>query len=203
MISRLKCLVVATAMLSGAMSFSATLQRVEECSAKIQGGVDVFPWSVARPFPWNDIQGVWEVKGNSSDVQIYMKARVSSTIGNKKILNISIIEEGNCGQPLAKGTGFIDYNDPNVVRSMVNDGTYRYQLRMALFNSKDLSIDSMACGDHVLAASIQILGQSSSCDESNSSRFFDLDGDNSAIQNIMLKKSSKDMSDICKRPVSF
>lgn len=172
-----------------------------ECSVKTQG-VDYFPWGSASPFPWGKIQGVWMVQTEDSKKPIYLKARVSITLSNIKLLNLTIVQEGNCAQPIAEGTGYVNYKEPNVIRAMVNDGNFKYQMRLAQFESKYLSMNSELCGESIMAASIKILGHSSPrfTEKENEVRLGD-DGD--AIQNVMLKKVSNNLNSICKKPISF
>lgn len=165
----------------------------QECNAKIKGGgVDGFPWSIALPFPWADIQGVWKLRDGVNPA--YLKAKVIRTTSNRKILNLSVISEGNCAKPLAQGLGYVDFSERNVVRAIMNDGTAKYQIKIASFDVRDLEMDSYTCGDeNVVAASIQPIGTIR-----NNSRlgFRDTEG---LSENVLLKKTYEDISTICRK----
>ncbi len=164
-----------------------------ECSARIQGGVDVFPWSVARPFPWNNIQGVWMLKDGLKP--IYIKAKVVRTTSNRKILKLSVINGASCAKPLAEGVGYIDTSEKNVVRAIINDGVSKYQMKLALFDIKDLHINTYGCEESILAASLQMIGDT----QSSLVSFGGLTNYELTPENLMLKKISSDLGSVCKK----
>lgn len=172
---------------------SSTISGWQECNAKIQGGVDGFPWSVAKPFPWADIQGVWKLRDGVSPY--YLKAKVVRTTSNRKILNLSIVSEGNCSRPIAQGLGYVDFSERNVVRAIMNDGIAKYQMKLASFDVRDLEIDAPSCGENVIVASIQAIGSL------RSSHFTLHRTDDTADrpENMMLKKTSEDIATICRK----
>ena len=164
-----------------------------ECNVRIQGGVDGFPWSSAKPFPWTDIQGVWKLKDGV--VPYFLKAKVIRTTTNRKILNLMIVSDGDCSRPVAQGVGYIDSSERNVVRAIINDGTSKYQMKIALFDIKDLAEDASGCDEGIMAASLQVLG---SLPQTRSNTLVSADEEGSA-ENILLKKVSKDLTSICKK----
>lgn len=161
------------------------------CSFKPQGGVEYFPWSVANPFPWNDIQGLWAL---SSDSNLYLKARVINSNKSRKLLNVSLISEDRCVKPIASGTGYVDSLEKNVVRAILSDGVYRYQLKLGMFDASDLQIDANLCGANILAATVKIMGAS----PKNDNYYHNVRA--SQVHNIVLKKISDDLNAICKKP---
>lgn len=165
-----------------------------ECSTKIQGGVDGFPWSVARPFPWNDIQGVWKI---SDGTTTYLKARVINSTNNRKLLNLTLVDSADCSKPVAKGTGYVDFAEKNVVRAILSDDMYRYQVRLAEFDAKNLQIDALACGSTVMASSTQIIGFSGRRPKGQIDAF---PPEVAEPQNAMMKKISSDLNAICRKP---
>lgn len=165
----------------------------QECNAKIQRGGDYFPWSAAKPFPWADIQGVWKLRDGVNPY--FLKAKVIRTTSNRKILNLSIVSEGNCSKPLAQGIGYIDLYERNVIRAIINDGSLKYQMKIAAFDVRDLEIDSYACGENVVVASIQPIGQF----KSNRSSFLGAFDSEPRVENLMLKKTSNDIASICRK----
>ena len=164
------------------------------CNYNVQGG-DYFPWSndgsvkfSPLPFPWNDIQGIWRL---SSDSKIYLKARVINSTNNRKLLNIALMSIDSCMKPVAGGTGYVDSAEKEVVRAILTDGTYRYQLRLGMFDSKQLKIDANTCGQNVLAATFKVLGTTPSAS------FRDVPKE-APVRNMMLKKISSNLNAICK-----
>ncbi len=165
-----------------------------ECNYSIKG-VEFFPWSTATlPFPWNDIQGVWKL---STDSSIYLKAKVISSTKNRKILRIELVSTERCATLAASGTGFVDVGEKNVVRAILTDGKFRYQLKLGMFDSKMLNMDARLCGPNILAATVKILGNA----PLSSSVSVSVRADDS-IQSMVLKKISSDLNAICKKPAA-
>ena len=122
----------------------------------LEGGVDILPWSVAKPFPWDNISGIWKLGDDSSS---YVRAKVQSATNSRKILTLQIYGDGLCSKPYAKGTGYIDVTEKNVVRAILLDNNFRYQMKLGLFDARDLDSDGFQCTDKVLAVSMQIVGR--------------------------------------------
>ena len=178
---------------SASFPISTPASAPSQCSIKIQGGVDGFPWSIARPFPWTDIQGIWKLKDGV--VPYYLKAKIIRTTTNRKTLKLMIVSDGDCSRPVATGVGFIDFSEKNVVRAIISDGMSKYQMKLALFNIKDLAENAQGCDEDVMAASLQVLG---TLPEFRSNDLV-AGGEEGNAENIMLKKVSKDLSSICKK----
>ena len=159
-------------------------------SQTMGGGVDVWPWSVAKPFPWDNIQGYWKL-GNNNDS--YIKARVLSTTKNRKILSLQLFGEGICSKPYAKGTGYVDVSEKNVVRAILSDGVYKYQLKLGMFDPRD--VDSRACGQNIMAASMQVIDLATKSTDKGS---VPLDPGVTETHNMMLKKATVDPVNACK-----
>ncbi|MBC7420435.1 MAG: hypothetical protein H7328_06865 [Bdellovibrio sp.] len=187
MISR----IFATVLLIAGLHAQAQVADTFECNYKPQG-VDYFPWSVANPFPWSDIQGVWKL---SSDSSMYLKARVISSTKNRKILNVSLVSVDRCAKPIASGTGYIDSLEKNVVRAVLSDGIYRYQIKLGMFDARDLKIDANVCGPNILAATVKILGTTPKAENIYRSTR------EAQTQNMVLKKVSDDLNAVCKKPI--
>ena len=164
------------------------------CDIKTQGGVDGWPWSAAQPFPWTTIQGIWKLNSDSSS--IYFRMRVTNSNATRKLLKIEKISAGNCKTPIANGVGYINSDEKNVVRMIMSDKSLRYQLKLAIFDTKDLaSAGSSSCGQQVLAASMQVIGTT----DNNS---IPINIDQYEPQNMLLKKISSSLDSICKKPIS-
>lgn len=162
-----------------------------DLNGKGGGGVDVWPWSVAQPFPWDNIQGFWRL-GNDEDS--FIRARVLSATNDRKILNISVYGDGVCSKPYATGKGYIDFAEKNVVRAIVSDGVYKYQLKLGLFNFADVISSATSCRRNFMAASMQVIGRAPGQDETEP-----LDPDITEVQNMMLKKVTVDPTRDCKK----
>lgn len=173
------------------VSFSQAQNR---CDLAIQGGVDTWPWSVAQPFPWTTIQGIWKLNSDSSNT--YFRMRVTNSSSIRKFLKIEKISNGNCRSPIANGVGYISSDEKNVVRMIMSDRTLRYQLKLAMFDAKDLtdSSGSSYCSDQqVLAASVQVIGPMGH----HSAR--PIISDQYGTENMLLKKISGSLDSICKK----
>ena len=155
------------------------------------GGVDVWPWSVAKPFPWDNIQGYWKLGDNNDS---YIRARVLSTTKNRKILSLQLYGEGICSKPYAKGTGYVDVTEKNVVRALLSDGVYKYQLKLGMFDSRDID-GNFLCGQDIMAASMQVIDLATKSADGNS---MPLDPNITETHNLMLKKSTVDPVNACK-----
>lgn len=122
----------------------------------IQGGVDILPWSYAKPFPWDNIEGYWKL---GDDDQSYIKATVLSSSQNRKFLSLQVYGDGYCSKPYAKGTGYVDISEKNVVRAILFDNNFRYQMKLGLFDVRDIIAAGDICNGRVMAASMQVVGR--------------------------------------------
>jgi hypothetical protein len=164
----------------------------ESCSNQLLGGVDALPWSVAQPFPWNNIEGYWKLGDDGSS---YLKAAVISSTNRRKILSLQIYAEGVCSKPYARGTGYIDAAEKNVVRALVSDGTLKYQLKLGLFDSRDVN-GVISCTQNVMAASMQVIGRAKKSADPTQPP---LDSSVTETHNMLLKKVSADLVEACKK----
>ena len=172
---------------------SANVETILTCSDNSQtmGGVDVWPWSFAKPFPWDNIQGYWKLGDNADS---YLKARVLSSTNNRKILSLAIYGEGICSKPYAKGTGYVDATEKNVVRAILSDGVYKYQLKIGMFDTRDIDGADM-CGQNIIAASMQVIERTK---KSSPGTTVPLDPDLTETHNMLLKKATVDPANSCK-----
>ena len=164
------------------------------CDIQTQGGVEGWPWSVAQPFPWTTIQGIWKLNSDASNT--YFRMRVTNSNATRKLLKIEKITGGNCKIPIANGVGFINSDEKNVVRMIMSDKNLRYQLKLAMFDTKDLASAGVgSCGQQVLAASMQVIGTTGNTGGPISI-------DQYEPQNMLLKKISSSLDSVCKKPGS-
>lgn len=158
---------------------------------KVQTGGDAWPWSVAKPFPWDNIEGYWAL---GDEMSSYLTAHVLSTTNNRKILSLSVLDEGICSKPYAKGTGYIDITDKNIVRTLVNDGVFKYQLKLGMFDGRDV-FGLNSCSNAIMGLSIQVISR---VNKKNSTTSGPLDPSVTEIRNMVLKKVSIDVDNACK-----
>ena len=162
--------------------------------ARISSGVDSWPWSLAKPFPWDNIQGYWKL--SNTEHMTFLKARILSSTSQRKILSLSFYGDSICSaKAYAKGTGFIDTAEKNVVTALISDGTYRYQVKLGMFDTQDLPGNLDMCGPNIMAASMQIIEKTKSSEVDNEP----LDSSATQVHNVMLKKVSEDPISICKK----
>lgn len=178
------------------VSFEASASKVANlfCGDEdgvIQGGVDILPWSVAKPFPWDNISGFWKLGDDSGS---YVRAKVQSQTASRKILSLQVYAEGICARPYARGTGYIDATEKNVVRAILIDSQYRYQMKLGLFDSRDLSAMTNKCADRVMAVSMQVVGRASSASTGRP-----IDPSIMETHNMLLKKVTSDVSFSCEK----
>ncbi|AGH94394.1 hypothetical protein [Pseudobdellovibrio exovorus] len=172
--------------------WSASASAQCDNSNVLKGGVDILPWSVVQPFPWDNIAGYWQL-GDSS---VFIKARVLSSTNKRKILQLSIHAEGICSKASARGTGYVDVTEKNVVRALISDHMYKYQFKMGLFDARDIQ-DTLAlsCKQNIVAVSVQMLGFT----EGARTNGAPLDIGMKETQNLVLKKVASDAEGLCKK----
>lgn len=175
-----------------AMDSLGRLTENPSCGYNKQGGpIDGFPWSLAQPFPWNSIQGLWKVS-DSPDQVIRMK--VVRQDQNAKHLSVDVLSRNECNGPLMKGVGIITAAEKNVVRlSLTDKDGQTYMMKLAMFNTVDLQMDKHVCGQSVLAASVLTLDNDDGEDDV---------GDNlktAEQSNMMLKKITSSTDFYCRK----
>lgn len=169
------------------------------CTNMILGGSDAFPWSVAEPFPWKSIQGVWRVHNNSD---MLFQFKVTNPNKKNRRIVVQVYSRENCAEPLYKVPGVISETQRNVLNFQIDDKL----MKLAWFNSASLKMNPNQCGEYVMAASI--IG---SADAKNliSTRIrvdaelppIDQGGENSDTENFFLKKLSNSIEIYCKRKI--
>lgn len=172
-------------------SFNLTHENTQCSLTQTQGG-DAWPWSVAQPFPWNNIEGYWKL--GDQDELSYIKARITSTTSKRKILSLQVLGNGLCTKPTAKGTGFVDAAEKNVVRAILSDGLYQYQVLLGMFDMRDLTGKNM-CTENIMAVSMQVVGRAK---KANDNKLGPLDPSITGTHNMVLKKVTADVDELCK-----
>lgn len=175
----------------GGGSSGSASATCDDSSKTMGGGVDAWPWSYAKPFPWDNIQGFWKLSENSEAI---LKARVLSTTNSRKILALTLYGDGICAKASAKGTGYVDFFEKNVVRAILSDGVYKYQLKIGMFDTRDIAGADL-CGQSIMAASMQVIERAQ---KSADGAVAPLDPDVMETHNMMLKKATVDPVNSCK-----
>ena len=169
----------------------AMTQENPSCGLSKQGGpIDTIPWSVAQPFPWNSIQGLWKVSDSPDQV---MRMRVVRQDQNAKHLSVDVMSRSQCNGPVMKGVGIITAAEKNVVRLTLTDKEGQtYLMKLAMFDTADLQMDKNLCGHTALAASVITLDNEGEDD---------LGGDLKTAEqsNMMLKKITSSTDFYCRK----
>ncbi len=155
-----KLIVLLTLIMVSMGSFAqAQLQMCNAGSTTFGGpGGDAFPWSVAKPFPWNTIQGIWINKDQHNRNLIFV-FKVTRSTEKIKQLYAEVYDARECGslnkQYKLKGVGILSSSEKNVVRLNLNN----ILVKLALFKSEDLDINKYVCGTNTLGATLYRLDE--------------------------------------------
>ena len=115
------------------------------------GGHDTFPWSIAKPFPWASIQGVWTVvNANEAQKNLVFEFKVTRSTEKSKQLFVQIYERDNCKKSYMRGVGIVNSAEKNVVRINMNN----VLMKLALFKTADLEMDAQTCGPKALGVNL-------------------------------------------------
>ncbi len=156
--------------------------------------VDPWPWAVAKPFPWDNVEGFWKL---GDDEGTYLKAVVSSkTVDDIKLLKITVYRDGVCSRPAAQGKGYINIAEKNVVQTIMSDQFFSYRFKLGMFDLRDVA-DNLAprCNRRIMAASMQVIGHARRSPEKGSP----IDPDVTEIDNMVLRKVVVDINTACKK----
>lgn len=157
------------------------------------GGVVVFPWSIARPFPWTSIQGVWVV-ANATNAQsnLVFEFKVTRSTEKMKQLFVQIYERENCKKAYMRGVGIVNTNEKNVVRINMNN----VLMKLAMFNTADLEMDTYTCGPKSLGANFYRLVDN---DDRNHTYDLNTGSINTEESNMILRKISNASQYRCRK----
>lgn len=149
-------------------------------------GGDLFPWSLAKPFEWSNIQGVWS-PFEKSEHNLTFSFQVTRTTNSINQLFVEIKGDARGSQNVARGIGFISNTEKNVMRVIVGDK----MLKFGFFKTADLSIESAICGNKILAVSAYSLNEceDGKCDEAPEFEY--LEKSSIMLKKISSKKSSR------------
>ncbi|MES2802578.1 MAG: hypothetical protein V4654_08815 [Bdellovibrionota bacterium] len=163
--------------------------KVGSCGYNTLGGADTFPWSLAQPFPWDSVQGLWKV---SDDPDQVVRMRVVRQDQKVKHLSVDVLSRSACGSTM-KGVGIITAAEKNVVRLNLTDlKGEAHLMKLAFFDTRDLKMDQEVCGQSVLAATVVHFDNEGEDDPINSQK-------PAEQSNMMLKKITNSTEFYCKK----
>ncbi|WP_413559036.1 hypothetical protein [Bdellovibrio sp. HCB209] len=91
-----------------------------------------WPWSLAQPFPWDDIQGLWKVEQDNY-VSYFAFKSVRQASGGRQLLVRQI--DGETRRVLAEGVGF--ESGKVILAQMTSCGGTTYNLKVTSFKRED------------------------------------------------------------------
>lgn len=128
-------------------ALNSTLSSCANESKPFGGGTDAFPWSIAKPFPWTSIQGIWTATSEDG-ANLYFEFKVTRSTSKIKQLAVEIYHAKDCKKAYMRGVGVTSNTEKNTVRVNMNN----VLLKLALFNTADLELTSPSCGYKALGA---------------------------------------------------
>jgi hypothetical protein len=164
-----------------------------KCGLNTFGGGEIFPWELAQPFLWSNIQGLWKVTDGSNTI---LKFKVTRSDISSKKLTVEIYNPifGKCDKPVMTGIGLINADEKNIVRIILKDssGNNNKLFTLAWFNLEKLNItgDANCKPDVLIASMINLTDSSSSTDYLSES---------SEAPKMMLKKITGALDFYCKK----
>jgi hypothetical protein len=167
-----------------------TIQNMCQADLTPFGGVDVFPWSAARPFPWTSIEGRWITEDESMG-HLHFQFKVLRTTQSIKQLAVQIFDIRNCDRPVMNGIGIIATDEKNVMRVVfMND----ILLKIALFRTSDLKLDdrTSVCTEKLLGATFYKIQEDDGIIDSGPEQ------KTTDLKNVVLKKISSKTDFKCK-----
>lgn len=110
-----------------------------------------WPWALALPFPWGDIQGIWRAEDGDFVSYFAFKVVKERTTGIKQ-LQVKQYDADYC-KVIAKGVG-IERNG-KVFAQMTSRGGIVYRVQLTSFDEKDAPIPPLTSG--VTSRSVMVL----------------------------------------------
>lgn len=157
----LQTLLISVSLFAGSMAFADYQPQKTAHKAVLEGGDGggsfPWPWSLAIPFPWKDIQGVW--RAEKSGRVFYFGFRRVTTNGIENRLAVKQFDNEECDL-MATGVGFD--NGKSVVAQMNTNYGQIYRLSLVAFNQEDAPeppLTNHLSSDHVMVVQISLLGQ--------------------------------------------
>ena len=121
-----------------------------------------WPWRLAQPFPWSEIQGIWKVDQGSNST--YFVFKVVKQKNGVRQLQVKQVDGGNC-KVVATGAGL--EKNQRVLAQVTNKAGHTYRVNLTAFRASDVS-EQAAKGsifrDSVMVLSMGDLDQNSNDD---------------------------------------
>lgn len=92
-----------------------------------------WPWSLAAPFPWRDIQGMWKVEQDGFVSYFALKVVNVKPSGDRQLVVRQI--DGYSCKVIATGVGF--ETKQSVKAQMTDDEGHTYRVSLTAFNAED------------------------------------------------------------------
>jgi hypothetical protein len=92
-----------------------------------------WPWTLARPFPWADIKGLWKAESSTMVTYFAFKVVREKTTGIKQLYVKQF--DGDTCQTIASGVG-IERNQ-KVLAQMTSKSGMVYRVQLTAFDEKD------------------------------------------------------------------
>lgn len=146
------------------------------------GGVDGFPWSLAKPIAWGKLQGEWKSydkkKGNISFTFDITRQDKRTKQIYVRLVNTTI---SKMAPTVITGVGFFSEDEKNVIRVIIKDR----MMKFAFFDTLDLDVIGTKCAERVLAVSSYTLDD---CEDANNECSENFGQDYSYQNSLLLKK---------------
>lgn len=173
----IKLAVISSLLLSGvtAFSYESGLDSLEQIN---DNRPVPWPWRLAQPFPWGDIQGIWLVQKDDFVSYFALKVLYQKDTG-ERVLQIHQLDATTC-EKIGEGLG---YERSQIVLAQVTDNTGNtYRLSFTAFKTEDspqpqlvgsspvgsvlvLSVANLATNSNKDAVSMQIMKVSDHVDQ--------------------------------------
>lgn len=149
----LRILIVAALMLQSSAWAQPNYYDDENPCSKLQPykGDDYWPWSLAIPFPWNDIQGLWKAEYENGSTSYFSFTVVRREKEVKQIKVVQYLDLNKC-EVLARGVGR-EY-DKQINAQMISANNMTFRLLMAAFDASSLPKQQQTCSGSVMAMSL-------------------------------------------------
>ncbi|WII72660.1 hypothetical protein QJS83_02100 [Bdellovibrio sp. 22V] len=113
-----------------------------------------WPWTLAQPFPWGDIQGLWKVEQGDFVSYFALKVVRQKSTGIRQ-LQVKQFDGDTC-RVLATGVG-IERNQ-KVLAQMTSKGGTTYRVELTAFSEKDSPIPPLKSNVPVHAVMVLSMG---------------------------------------------
>jgi len=92
-----------------------------------------WPWRLAQPFPWSDIQGIWKVEKDNFVSYFALKVINQKDTG-ERVLQVKQLDANSC-KVIGEGAGF--ERDQMVLAQMTDETGVTYRLSFTAFKKED------------------------------------------------------------------